>query len=86
MHLLTRETQTAYKTGRPASDILVIIQNRKHNAGAEQLLLIGRSEVFDSVGRHNPWGPYMQNGAHLHVYNNYDTSILGPNSVRNTKD
>ena len=55
MGLLTRETQTAYKTGRSTLGILSLIQNQIQHEDTKQLLLLDLSKAFDSINRNILW-------------------------------
>ena len=49
--LLTRETQTAYKTGRSTLDILSLIRYKIQHGETKQLILVGRSKEFGFINR-----------------------------------
>ena len=51
MNILTKETLTAYKTGRPTIDILSLAQSQIRNEETKQLILIDLAEAFDSINR-----------------------------------
>ena len=55
MGLLSRETQTEYKTRRSTLDILSLIQNRLQNEATKKLILLDLSEAFDSITRNILW-------------------------------
>ena len=62
MGLLTRETQTAYKTGRSTLDILSLIQNQIQHEETKQLLLLDLSKAFDSINRNILWAILYEKG------------------------
>ena len=55
MDILTKETQSAYKTGRPTIDILSLIQNQIQNEETRQLILIDLSKAFGPINRNILW-------------------------------
>jgi len=62
MDLLTRETQTEYKTGRSEIDILSLVQNRIHHDTTKQLILIDLSKEFDTIDRNILWTILYEKG------------------------
>ena len=51
MNHLAKETQNSHKTGRSEIGILPIVQNQIQNGETLQLILIGLSKAFGSIGR-----------------------------------